>query len=136
MSLSANKELARHYIEELQNAKNLSVIDEMMTEDCKIHLGSKSLNREQYKKTVETIHSYFPDIHVIVKEQVAENDTVATQWRTYFTHSHKMMGQNPTYEHINLGGASIYKIVGNAIFEVWIYWDRQDIMEQIGVTYG
>lgn len=136
MPLTTNKEFSRRYIEELQNAKNLDVIDEMMTEDCQIHFGSKCLNREQYKNTVETLQKHFPDIHVIIKNQIAEGDIVVTQWRTYFTHSHKMMGKEPTYEHINIGGASIYKIVGNTILEVWIYWDRQDIMKQIGVTYG
>jgi len=136
MPLTTNKEFSRRYIEELQNAKNLDVIDEMMTEDCQIHFGSKCLNREQYKNTVETLQKHFPDIHVIIKNQIAEGDIVVTQWITCFTHPHKLIGKQATYEHIDIGGASLYYIVANTILSVLIYWDRQDIMKQIGVTYG
>lgn len=134
MVLEAKKKIARHYIEELQNAKNLSVIDEVMTEDCIIHLGSRYVDKEKYKKIVDSNHKQFPDNHVDIKEQIAEDNTVVTQWKSSFTHSQKLMGKEPTFEEITIEGTSIHKIIGNIIVEVWIYWDRQEIMEQLGIA--
>ena len=134
MVLETKKKIARHYIEELQNAKNLNVIDEVMTEDCVIHLGSRYVDKDKYRKIVESNHKQFPDGHVEIKEQIAEDNKVVTQWKSSFTHSQKLMGKEPTFEEINIEGTSIHRIIGNIIVEVWIYWDRQDLMEQLGVV--
>ena len=134
MVLETKKKIARHYIEELQNAKNLDVIDEVMTEDCVIHLGSRYVGKEKYKKIVESNHKLFPDSHVVIKGQIAEDNTVVTQWKSSFTHSQKSMGKEPTFEQISIEGTSIHKIIGNTIIEVWIYWDRQEITEQLGIA--
>jgi len=134
MVLETKKKIARHYIEELQNAKNLSVIDEVMTEDCVIHLGSRYVDKEKYKKIVDSNHKQFPDSHVEIKQQIAEENTVVTQWKSSFTHSQKLMGMEPTYEEVLIEGSSIHRIIGNIIVEVWIYWDRQEVMEQLGIA--
>ena len=133
MVLETKKKIARLYIEELQNAKNLNVIDEVMTQDCVIHLGSRYVDKEKYKKIVDSNHKMFPDNHVDILEQIAEDNRVVTQWKSSFTHSQKLMGKEPTYEEIIIAGTSIHKIIGNMIIEVWIYWDRQEIMEQLGI---
>ena len=134
MVLETKKKIARHYIEELQNAKNLSVIDEVMTEDCVIHLGSRYVDKEKYKKIVDSNHKQFPDNHVEIKEQIAEGNKVAPQWKSSFTHTQKLMGIEPTFEEIMIEGTSIHRIIGNIIVEVWIYWDRQEVMEQLGIA--
>ena len=134
MVLETKKKIARQYIEELQNAKNLNVIDEVMTEDCVIHLGSRYVDKDKYRKIVESSHKQFPDGHVEIKEQIAEDNKVVTQWKSSFTHSQKLMGKEPTFEEIRIEGTSIHRIIGNIIVEVWIYWDRQDMMEQLGVV--
>ncbi|MGI9534142.1 MAG: ester cyclase [Thermodesulfobacteriota bacterium] len=134
MVLETKKKIARQYIEELQNAKNLTVIDEVMTEDCVIHLGSRYVDKEKYKKIVDSNHRLFPDNHVEIREQIAEDNKVATQWKSSFTHTNELMGKEPTYEEITVAGTSIHKIIGNMIVEVWIYWDRQEIMEQLGIV--
>ena len=133
ITLEEKKSLARKYIEELQNAKNIDIIDEHLTDDCVIHLGSRYVDKEKYKNIVQSNYKLFPDTHVTIEKQFAEDDRVATQWKSSFTHSQKIMGKDPTYEEIIISGTSIHKIIGNVIVEVWIYWDRQDLMEQLGV---
>ncbi len=134
MVLETKKSIARNYIEELQNAKNLEIIDEVMTEDCIIHLGSRYVDKEKYKNIVKSNYKIFPDTHVTIKKQIAEDNRVVTQWKSSFTHSHEIMGKPPTYEEIVVSGTSIHKIIGNMIVEVWIYWDRHDLIEQLGIA--
>jgi len=136
MVLETKKNIARNYIEELQNAKNLDILDEVMTEDCIIHLGSRCVDKEKYKNIVQSNYKLFPDTHVVIEKQFAEDNRVATQWKSSFTHSQEIMGKTPTYEEIKISGTSIHKIIGNTIVEVWIYWDRQELMEQLGVAPG
>lgn len=133
MNSAFNKTVARRYIEELQNAKNLSIIDELLIEDCVIHLGSRYLDKEKYKSIVETNYAVFPDMHIDIQAQIAENDTVVTQWKNRFTHTNKFMGYEPTFEEISIAGISVHRIIGGAIAEIWIYWDRLEMIHQLGI---
>lgn len=134
MVLETKKTIARNYIEELQNAKNLEILDEVMTQDSVIHLGTRYLDKEKYKNILKSNYQLFPDTHVTIENQIAEGDRVATQWKSSFTHSHEIMGKSPTYEEVVVSGTSIHKIIGNMIVEVWIYWDRHDLIQQLGIA--
>lgn len=133
MNIEKNKAIARTYIEELQNAKNLNIIDEFMIEDCIIHLGSRYVDREKYKKIVESNNKVFPDIHIDIENQIGEGEIVSTQWKSHFTHTNRFMGYEPTYEEISIAGISIHRIIGGMIVEVWIYWDRLELIQQLGI---
>lgn len=134
MVIETKKNIARIYIEELQNAKNLDILDELMTQDSVIHLGGRYLDKEKYRNILTSNFQLFPDTHVTIEKQIAEDDRVATQWKSSFTHSKEIMGKPPTFEQIDIIGTSIHKIVGNLIIEVWIYWDRYDLMQQLGIA--
>ena len=134
MVLETKKNIARNYIEELQNAKNLEILDEVMTQDSVIHLGTRYMDKEKYKNILKSNYQLFPDTHVTIQNQIAEGDRVATQWKSSFTHSHEIMGKSPTYEEVVVSGTSIHKIIGNMIVEVWIYWDRHDLIQQLGIA--
>lgn len=124
MTQEENKAIAKRFIQELQNAKNINIIDELLSEECLIHVSSKYVDREKYKRVVESNHKYFSDMHIEVKEQIAEGDMVVTQWKNHFTHTHEILGLEPTYEEMQISGVSVYKIIGSKIIEIWIYWDR------------
>lgn len=129
-----NKTTARRYIEELQNAKNLEIIDELMIEDCIIHLGSRYVDRGKYKKMAESNYKVFPDLHIEIEHQIAEGEMVSTQWKSRFTHTNKFMDYEPTFEEILIAGISIHRIIGGRIVEVWIYWDRLELIQQLSIT--
>ncbi|MGH7885469.1 MAG: ester cyclase [Thermodesulfobacteriota bacterium] len=132
MSLEENKNLAKKYIEELQNAKNIEIIYEILSENCIIHIGEKYFDREKYKSQVESNYKMFPDMHTDITDQIAEGGRVSTQWKSRFTHSQKIMNYEPTLEEVQIAGSSIYRIVGSKIVEIWIYTDRLDMMKQLG----
>lgn len=133
MNTEDNKATARRYIEELQNAKNSAIIDELLIEDCVIHLGSRYVDREKYRKMSETNYKVFPDLHINIENQIAEGEMVSTQWKSHFTHTNRFMDYEPTYEEILIAGISVHRIIANKIVEVWIYWDRLELILQLGV---
>lgn len=136
MSIEENKNLAKRYVEELQNAKNIDIIDEILSEECIIHIGEKYFDKEKYKKQVESNYRMFPDLHTDIIGQIAEKGRVATQWKSRFTHSQNIMNYEPTLEEVQIAGASIYRIVGSRIVEIWIYTDRLDMLKQLGIKLG
>ncbi len=124
MSLVENKKTAKDFINELQNAKNIDIIDELLVDECLIHVRSKYVEKDKYKRIVESNHKYFPDMHVEVINQIAEGDRVASQWKNNFTHTQEVFGVKPTYESMTINGVSIYEFVGQKISQIWIYFDR------------
>ena len=136
VTLEEKKYIARKYIEELQNAKNISIIDELLTADCIIRIGSRIVDKEKYKNIVRSNYKSFPDNHVEIINQIAEDDTVVTQWKSSFTHTQRIMDMEPTFEEVVIAGTSIHKIIGSMIVEIWIYWDRQEMLDHLGVKPG
>lgn len=124
MTTEDNKNIAKTFIQELQNAKNFDIIDELLTDECLIHVGSRYVDRDKYKRIVQSNHQYFPDMHVDVQSQIAEGDKVVTQWKNNFTHSHDFLGLEPTFENMTISGVSVYQLVGSKISQIWIYFDR------------
>ena len=96
MNLDDNKNIAKTFIQELQNSKNLDIIDELLIDECLIHVSSKYVEKNKYKRIVESNHKYFPDMHVEVTNQIAEGNMVASQWKNSFTHTHEILGVKPT----------------------------------------
>ena len=131
MTEEFNKSIARRYIEELQNAKNIYIIDELLTEDCILHLGSTYVDREKYKSYVESHYKVFTDMHIDIIDQIAEGNKVATQWRSRFIHTQRVMNFDPTFEEVQFVGSSVHKIMGGKIVEIWIYSDRLEMINQL-----
>ncbi|MDA2919510.1 ester cyclase [Desulfobacterota bacterium AH_259_B03_O07] len=136
MHVEENKAIARRYIEEVHNKWNLEFADEIFSNDCVVHVGLASFNKEDYKDLVKRYSSTFPDIATDVDDQIAEADKVVTLWTTRFTHDKKSMGVNPTYRQIIIKGISIYRFVEGRIVEMWVSWDRLSLMQQLGIIHS
>jgi predicted SnoaL-like aldol condensation-catalyzing enzyme len=78
-----NKALARRVIEELFNAGNLEVADEIIAQDHVRHdpaMPEEGHGREDFKQFVNIYRSAFPDVHCEIEDQIAEGDKVVTRW--------------------------------------------------------
>ena len=135
MHVENNKSIALRYIEEMHNKRNLDVADELFSDECKIHLGQASFNREDYKNIILRSSSTFSDITTTVDDLIAEGDKVVTRWTSRFIHQDKFMGVDPTYQQIKISGISIYRVNEGKIAEIWISWDRLSLMQQLGIIH-
>lgn len=75
MSTEANKALVRRYFEDLANHADLSVAADSVTPEYVANV----------QHLTRMLHTAFPDFHVIIEQQIAEGNLVATGSMGCFT---------------------------------------------------
>ena len=94
MPAEDNKQAARRFYEEVINARDLDVIDELLTPDGVDHtFGSQ--NAEEAKQFFGMLYQAFPDLRAEVNDVIAEGDLVAARVTYSGTHEGEFVGIPP-----------------------------------------
>ena len=135
MSTEANKALARRFIEEVWNKRNMAAIDDLMAPNHVDHPEQPpfDLDREASKQYTMGYLAAFPDMHFTIEDVVAEGDMVVTRWTGRGTHQGTMPGIAPTGKSVTVTGISISRIAGGQAVESWTTWDQLGFLQQLGV---
>lgn len=139
MSLDQNKALARQLYEEVFGRGNLSAADEIMSEDCVSHgpgappaTGSAAI-----KAQAERLRSAIPDLRVILNDQLAEADRVASRWTGTGTYSARVElptgPLEPTGRRVSFDEIRIDRFAAGRIVESWFIPDRLTLWQQWGL---
>ena len=110
-----NKASFRRYLEEAWNQSNLEVVDEIFDRYVAHQPDGSTLERgpEDVKRFVGEFRSAFPDLRIIIEEQIAEGDKVASRGTIRGTHQGEFQGMAPTGKEIKsrarLSSASLRK---------------------------
>jgi predicted ester cyclase len=123
MSLEANKDLIRAYVETIFNQRQVDRAEELVAPDYVDHaaLPGQAPGLEGAKRKWAMYLAGLPDLQVTIEELVAEDDKVAVR-RSY------------AGTHRGLGGISIFRLAGGKIAEHWEQLDRLALMQQLGVV--
>jgi len=126
--------MARRYVEEVLNKRNLAVVDEIFAADCVLHLpgGLELRGPEGVKQTITMFFSAFPDYHITVEDRVAEGDRVVTRLTLTGTHKGEFLGVAPTGKQATWTAISISRFVGGKVVETWQVADMLGLMQQLG----
>jgi predicted ester cyclase len=128
-----NKALARKVFEDVQTQGNMSVVDEIVTADYVGHTPLMEINGpEQAKQFDAVLRSGFSDYKVIVEDQIAEGDKVATRWTMRGTHDGEFQGMAPTGREVQISGLTIFRIANGKLVEGWSIPDLLGLMQQLG----
>jgi hypothetical protein len=92
--------------------------------------GARGL--EGMKRTIELNRRAFPDMRLIVEDQVAEGDEVVTRWRGEMTHLGELGGVAPTGNRVTISGITIDRFEGGKIVEAWRSMDTLGLLRGIG----
>ena len=87
-----NKALARRVFEEIWNAGELDVADEVFDADYVNHGLGIEPGPAPFKQYVSAYLSAFPDCRFTIEDEVAEEDKVVTRWTATGTHTGELMG--------------------------------------------
>ena len=138
MSTEQNKALLRRAVEEVFSAQgDLDVADEIYAPN---YVGHNPLDSEDVrgpegaKEQARMYRSAFPDVRLIIEEQVAEGDKVVTRWIAYGTHQGEMMGIAPTGNQVRVEGITISHIQEGKIVQEWELFDTLGLMQQLGAA--
>jgi len=141
LSTVSNVAIIQRFINDLWNARDLSVADEIFAENCVTHqLRSGSAvtaarrDPETIKKHVLEWLNAFPDLTFSVEQMVADGDRVASQMTMQGTQSGTWMGIAPTGKQISIQMMTIHRIEAGKIVEDWVLVDSLGLFQQLGLV--
>jgi steroid delta-isomerase-like uncharacterized protein len=132
-----SKATVRRWYEDLFNAGNLDVADEIVAPDHAHHdptLPDIPSGPEGQRQLVSLYRDAFPDAHITVEDQLAEGDVVVTRWTGRGTHQGELMGVPPSGNRVEISGISFNRVSGGRIEETWSNYDALGMMQQIGAV--
>ncbi len=133
MSTAENKALVRRYWDEVVNAGNLNVIDELYAPDYVLHAPEGDVyGPESVRQQLDDYRSAFPDLRADVMDEVAEGDKVVQRVVARGTHRGELFGVPATGVPVTIAGIVISRVAAGKIAEEWEVIDLLDVLRQMG----
>ena len=135
MSVEENKKIARRFVDEVLNNKNLAALDELVAEDFVEldPLPGQAQGREGLKQILAMLFAAFPDLHWTTEEEAAEGDKHWSRFTWRGTHRGDFMGIPPTGNQVVVNGVVIDRIVEGKMVDSRILMNELSLMQQLGV---
>jgi predicted ester cyclase len=135
MSTEQIKAVARRFYEEAMNGKNLNLLDELFATNYQAHPPgvAEPLTREAFKQFNRLFLIAFPDLHITVEDEIAEEDKAALRMSVQGTHLGAFMDIPPTGKQVRWTGMSITRVANGKIVEQWGEQDLLGVLQQLGV---
>jgi steroid delta-isomerase-like uncharacterized protein len=132
-----NKALIRRWFEEVWNKGRADAIPELFAADGIAHgLSDDAANPLRGPAGFLPFHAQFrgafPDIEVVVEDQIAEGDMVATRCSVRGRHTGDSLGFAATQAPVDFTGVTITRIKDGKIAEAWNNFDFMRMYKQLG----
>ena len=136
-NLEENKALIRRWFEEVWNQGRADAISEMLAEDGIVHGLSDEVSAplkgpEEFLPFHSQFREAFPNIEVVVEDQIAEGDRVATRCSVRGKHTGDSLGFAATQSPVEFTGVAITRIRDGKIIEAWNNFDFMKMYRQLG----
>ena len=123
MSAEQNMALARRFMEARVVERDLAAVDEMLAPDFVNHnklVPGQEPDREDYLRGIAAFHAALSPGSLIIEDQVAGADKVATRFVVHAIHDRgKLMGVAPTGRELTNRAIVVHRIVEGKIAEEW-----------------
>ena len=135
MSVENNKTVVRRYYDEVLNAGNLGVIDELAVENYVENdpFPGQGNGRSDLKQRAATLLEAFSPCTFTIEDIVAEGDRVVARWRSSGTHSGSFLGMPATHHSYTIAGIDIHRLSAGRLAEHWHVVDQLSQLQQLGV---
>lgn len=135
-SQDENKALVRRFYDAIWNRGDLTVIDELVSED--FHHTNESHDGpfrgpNGLRGHINETRQAFSGTHLTIVEQFAEGDRVVTHFILEGTHTGAIGSITPMGRHAKCDSVSIVRVVGGQIVDEWAITDKLTILKQLGV---
>ncbi|QBD75365.1 ester cyclase [Ktedonosporobacter rubrisoli] len=134
MALNEKKQLIYRYFEEMWNAWNFQIADEIIAEKIVFQgsLGVTTSGREGLKQYMRTVQTAFPDWYNKIEELIMEDDKLCALMTYTGTHKGPLFGLEPTGKQIKYAGTAFFRIEKQQIVYGWVLGDRLNLWQQLG----
>lgn len=138
-NLEENKALMRRWFEEVWNKGRADAIHEIFAEDGVAHGLADDANAPLkgpggFLPFHAQFREAFPNIEVVVEDQIAEGDRVATRCSVRGKHAGDSLGFAATQAPVEFTGVTITRIRDGKIVEAWNNFDFMKMYKQLGAT--
>jgi len=134
MQVETNTTVASRWYEEVFNAGNLALIDELFAPNFVDHDPSNPLpGLDGVRQLVSMYRGAFPDLHLTIEDEITEGDRVVTRFTGRGTHKGSLMGIPPTGKRVTIAAIDILRFENGRIAEHWGNPDLLGMMRQLGV---
>lgn len=119
MSVEENKLLVRPYYEEVVNTGNVDRTAEFVSPDyVEVYNNVRhSIGLEGAKQHVLDVRQTYPDLHLIIEQQIAKGEWVVTRVTMRGTHRGVWRGMTSTGKRVEMTGVNIDRVVDGRIVE-------------------
>ena len=136
-NLEQNKALIRRWFKEVWNDGRADAIPEMFAADGIAHgLSDDASSPLRGPAGFVPFHGQFrgafPNIEVVVEDQIAEGDLVATRCSVRGKHTGDHLGFAATDSPVDFTGMTITRIKDGKIVEAWNNFDFMKMYKQLG----
>src|SRR6266436_2378174 len=136
-TLEQNKALIRRWFEDVWNKGRADAIPELFDEEGLAHgLSDDAANPLRGPAGFLPFHAQFrgafPNIEVVVEDQIAEDDMVATRCSVRGKHTGDSLGFTATQAPVEFTGVTITRIKDGKIVEAWNNFDFMKMYRQLG----
>lgn len=130
------KQLNHRFYDEVFGRHNLDAIDELLTDDVVDHaqMPGQAEGRRGVKQAIGQILQAFPDLEVVIENEVAEGDTVASVVLMTGTHQGDFFGVPATGRRVSIESMDMSRVRGGRFCEHWGAADMAAMMAQLGVA--
>jgi steroid delta-isomerase-like uncharacterized protein len=134
MSAETNAAMVRRLVKEAQEGGNLDVVDELLAEDFVDHSPLPGLppTRDGVRMLFAGMQAAFPDLRVMIHEQIADEEKVVTRKTFSGTHRGSFMGVPATGNPVSFDAIDILTVRDGKLSEHRVVVDQLTLMQQIG----
>ena len=135
MTIKANKELVRQYMEEVWGQGDSAADERMIAPDYIDHTPPPGImpDRAGHRENLRIFRTAFPDARFTIYDLVAENSTVVVRWTMQAIQRGPFYGRAATNKPCTLTGIDIYHVANGQIREVWHQQDVLGMLRQLGI---
>lgn len=119
MSVEANKELIRHYLEDVHGDSDPATLDRYIAED-------------ELKQHIAMYNSVLPGYYLDPQDMIAEGDKVMVRATIRGVQTGPFMDTPPSGKTVAFPLMIVYRIAGDKIAQHWMLVDMLSFMQQIG----
>lgn len=133
----AGRSLARRYFEDLFNAGDLGVADEILDPEISF-VGPITPDGihgiDAYKRFALGWFRGFPDRRFELVEEWVDGDRIATLFHITGTHQGEFIGQAATGNTIDVKGMNFFRLEGGKIRTIQAFFNPLDLLQPLGLA--
>jgi steroid delta-isomerase-like uncharacterized protein len=114
---------------------DLAAFENLLAPDYIRRSKSGSEDYANLRKTIEAMHTAFPDSKTEILEIVEDGNKVAVHWQTTGTHQGQFMDVPATGRNVNVTGASFLRFENDKLAEEWVIWDPRELLSALGIWH-